>query len=543
MIKVFLVEDESLIREAILRMVPWEEYGFQVVGEAQDGEVAFSMIRESKPDVLITDIKVPFMDGLALSKRVKKEFPSTRIIIVSGYDDFQYAQQAINIGIDKYLLKPVTRNAFIEVLQEIKDKFRQEDEQKNYYEQFQREIQEYEKNSRRDFFEKMVSGVCDVGELYEKAETLSLNITASEYNIILFTIESSRGEFLFENQYSRSIANIQEQVELLFQEMDNCLLFRYQQFSYSVLVKSDNGMCQVNTQNCIDALEKIFREESQLKGWFICTGRQVERLSQLPESYNEAVKLFSLRFTQGRHIVTYGENVSVLGNPQETLDLRELNMNAMDPNLIRNFLSNALTDEVETFTNNYIQMFGEHALKSQMFRQYVLLNVHINVVTFAMSLGFGKEEMEDSLSTVCSSYADNMEDSIEIIMKTLRWAIELRDNNVQKRYHSVIKTAIAFIQEHFADEDLNLNKVACAANVSANHFSALFSQEMEQTFIEYLTSVRMKKAKELLRCSDMRSGEIAMEVGYKDSHYFSFLFKKTQGCTPSEYRNGKGKEV
>ncbi len=101
----------------------------------------------------------------------------------------------------------------------------------------------------------------------------------------------------------------------------------------------------------------------------------------------------------------------------------------------------------------------------------------------------------------------------------------------------MIQTAVQFMEENYADESLNLNKVACAANVSPNHFSALFSQEMKQTFIEYLTGLRMRKARELLRCSDKRSGEIALEVGYKDAHYFSFLFKKTQGCTPSGYRS------
>ena len=102
---------------------------------------------------------------------------------------------------------------------------------------------------------------------------------------------------------------------------------------------------------------------------------------------------------------------------------------------------------------------------------------------------------------------------------------------------NIWKRAVEFIDQNYMDEELSLNKAAHVANVSANHFSAMFSQKMGQTFIEYLTSLRMNRAKELLRCTDKRSGEIALEVGYKDSHYFSFLFKKTQGCTPSEYRN------
>ena len=126
MIKVFLIEDEIVIREALERMIPWKEYGFELVGKAKDGEIALPMIRKSKPDVLITDIKMPFMDGLTLSSIVKKEFPNIRIVIVSGYDDFEYARKAIAIGVDDYLLKPFSKDDIEEMLAKVKGKLDQE---------------------------------------------------------------------------------------------------------------------------------------------------------------------------------------------------------------------------------------------------------------------------------------------------------------------------------------------------------------------------------------------------------------------------------
>ena len=123
MIKVFLVEDEIIIRESIHKMIPWEEYGFTLIGEAKDGEMALPLIKKSKPDVLITDIKMPFMDGLTLSRLVKKEFPDTKIIIISGYDDFDYARQAISLGIQQYLLKPISKAEFLKVLEGIRSKY------------------------------------------------------------------------------------------------------------------------------------------------------------------------------------------------------------------------------------------------------------------------------------------------------------------------------------------------------------------------------------------------------------------------------------
>lgn len=142
--KVFLVEDETVIREGLRDRIPWDQFGYRFVGEAADGEMALPLIRKTKPDVLITDIKMPFMDGLSLSKIVSKEFPRMKIIIISGYDDFEYARQAIEVGVDQYLLKPVTRMKLKNVLLELKDKIEQDQEQEDYRTQFQNEIQEYE---------------------------------------------------------------------------------------------------------------------------------------------------------------------------------------------------------------------------------------------------------------------------------------------------------------------------------------------------------------------------------------------------------------
>ena len=125
----------------------------------------------------------------------------------------------------------------------------------------------------------------------------------------------------------------------------------------------------------------------------------------------------------------------------------------------------------------------------------------------------------------------------EYFGKVFGAVIRLRDNVTQKRYSTILQKAKAFIDENYNREDISLNTVAAQVNVSPNHFSSVFSQEMGQTFIEYLTGIRMKKAKELLMTTNKKSSEIAYEIGYKDPHYFSFMFKKTQGCTAREYRS------
>ena len=131
MLKIFLAEDEVIVRETIKRMIPWEELGFELVGEAADGEMALPLLIRQKPDLLITDIKMPFMDGLTLAKLAKKELPELKIVILSGYDDFNYAKQAINIGVEDYLLKPITKNALIERISEIRSRYDTKRHRKN----------------------------------------------------------------------------------------------------------------------------------------------------------------------------------------------------------------------------------------------------------------------------------------------------------------------------------------------------------------------------------------------------------------------------
>lgn len=534
MIKVFLVEDEIIIREAIHKMIPWAEYGFELIGEAKDGEMALPLIKKSKPDVLITDIKMPFMDGLTLSRLVKKDLPNTKIIIISGYDDFDYARQAITLGIEQYLLKPISKDEFLEVLEGIRSKYKKENEQKLYYQKFENEIKAYEKNAQRDFFELLVSEDVDLQRIYEQADRLQIDIMAQCYNLVLFDIGAKSDYQNVGDRYSNDAADVQNKIDEFFINNRSYQLFRNQQFNYAVLIKGDENEIGQITAECIEFLKTTFEQNGTLE-WFVCAGKSVERLSMMSECYKEAMKSFAYRYLGYRYVFSY-ENIEKT-EKDEDMNLQNIDMNAVKQEIIYNFLFNALDEEVDSFVKNYLQMIGGEAMRSKMFQQYILLNLHFCLTSFAEKLGYDKTEIDDSLKFIVYERIKSTEDLEKIIGSILRKGIRLREERSKGRNQSVIRTALQYMEENFTDDSLTLNRVAGVANVSANHFSALFSQEMGQTFIEYLTQLRMNRAKEQLRCTDMRSGEIALEVGYKDPHYFSFLFKKTQGCTPSEYRN------
>lgn len=537
MIQVFLVEDEIIIRESIQRMIPWKEYGYELVGEASDGEMALPMIREQKPDLVITDIKMPFMDGLSLISLVKKELPNTKIVIISGYDDFSYAQKAIELGVEQYLLKPISKNKFIQILEDIREKYIKENQQKNYYEQFEREKQQYEQHSRQDFFASLVQGNTPLQTVYNQADQLHIDIMAQSYNILLFSMSTLENGPSIWDQYSEHTANLQQNMEMLFQDTKEYVLFRYQLFSYAVLIKGEKSEIENLTEQCVAMLKQLFSEQNAGGDWFICTGRPVERLSLLSSSYESAMKAFALRYMENKKIVRYDECKNGKNAENDSMDLQSVDVNALNPDIIRNFLSNGLKEETKEFVHQYMELIGENALKSRMFRQYLLLNIHFNVVSFLQKIGYKKEVVDNKKEQLEMQGLQDMDAIEQFLIERLNEAISLREEKSKNQYKSVVDQAVEYINQNFMDEDISLNKVARVANVSANHFSALFSQEMHRTFVEYLTDIRMKKAKELLRCTSMRSGRIALEVGYKDAHYFSFLFKKTQKMTPSQYRN------
>ena len=540
MLKTFLAEDEIVVRENIKKMVPWEQYGFELVGEASDGEMALPLIKKLKPDLLITDIKMPFMDGLTLCKVVKKEFPDIKIVILSGYDDFNYAKEAIGIGVEDYLLKPITKNAFLERLCEIRSRYEHEKSQREYYEQFHREMQEYEQNSSRDFFEGLISGTMDMGEMYERADKLGLDIVAEAYNILIFTLESENAAAGQSETYSEWEARALEKIESLFADHSYAMLFRNNVFSYGVLVKEQKDNPGKNTRDCVESIQDILSDAPAGQPWFIAAGEPVERLSNMKHSYNTAAQTYARRYLYDGHILYYRDLKEDELAKDDGRYLKKVDINAMDPAIIHKFLGSGLKEETGNFVRDYFHAIGKEPMTSMVFRSYVILNVRFSVLSFLNRMGYCASALEESdTEDALEQGGASMEAAMAYAEKMLQKAIEIRDENSGNKNRDILENSIEYIKTHYMDENMSLNAVAQVANISANHFSALFSQNIGQTFIEYLTGIRMEHAKELLRCTGKRASEIALEVGYKDSHYFSYLFKKTQGMTPSDYRKAK----
>lgn len=536
MIKVFLVEDESIVREGLRDNMPWQQQGYQFVGEASDGEMALPMIRKLKPDVLFTDIKMPFMDGLALSRIVSQEFPDMKIIILSGYDDFEYARSAIRVGVEQYLLKPITKSTMTKVLSELRVKIEAQRQQSSYQDQYQDEMREYEKYSRRIFFEKLFEGHMSVQEIYEEAGRLGLEMDAPCYNLIFVSLQEKRNQ---ENrrQESREFARKQDELLRFLLRYPEHTVFRWNISTYGVLLQGETAQMEEITARCMENIKRICETSEVEFDWYVAAGAPVERLSSLPECYSRTNHIFSYRFMMPSvHILTE-DLLKGMMPEREDSTIGGVDSAKVDPEIIKEFLMTGRGDEIQDFAQSYLQSVQE-ALRSKLFRDYLTLSIRFTTIAYVEGLGCSQSEFLEALGGDRAQEAGmGAEEIPHYLQEMLTQALLIRDRESDNQGKKILKKALEYIEENYTQESLSLNSVAGAVNVSANYFSALFSQEMQSTFVEYVTQKRMEKAKKLLRQSEKHSGEIALEVGYKDPHYFSFVFKKTQGYTPREYRS------
>ncbi len=411
MMKVFLVDDEIAIRENLRNSFPWEEKGFQLVGEAPDGEMALPMIRDLDVDILLTDIRMPFMDGMKLCEEVQRTMPWVERIILSGYDDFEYARKAISLGVREYLLKPVTAKELGDVLDRVRSQIE-------------------EKRRERE------------------------NLTAL------------KNRAMNENAFLRD-----KLLESLFTDEGDPA-------DDDAVVSQMRGLGVNLMAGCYAVLDISFASEGEARA--ACRGA----LTSLAEMSGGTVFVCS---------GAKGARALVLGDHPEDVEERAYS-----------YANSAMhLPELENEQNLLITI-GDTVDDFHDIRRSMRSARHLRHLQTAE--GPAKRSIV-SPGGRGSGYGEG----------------------------SVLKARL-FLEEHFSDPNLMLSDAAEAVHLSQSHLSTIFAQETGMTFTQYLTGLRISRAKELLETTELRSFRIAEEVGYNDAHYFSYMFKRSTGMTPSEYR-------
>jgi len=520
--KVFLVEDEIVAREGIRDNVDWRLAGFEFCGEAPDGEMALPLIENTQPDVLITDIKMPFMDGLQLCKIVRDRMPSIKIIILTGHDEFDYAQEAVKLGVTEYLLKPVGVQDLHQVLGKVAAQLDRERQEQENLQQLKDQVEDNLALRRERFLLKLVMGGLTSPEAIKKSQQLGLDIIAKCYLVVLIRAKLGDHNTQFDYNEFQQVRHI---ASGLIENNPDAFLLRKDLEELVLILKGDRaGYLEQEGRFLIELIRNEVESKTNCSLLVGFGGPQV-RISDIPQSFTEALLITQNEALSGNQIVT--------GNEADQAELLKLDKSALE-----DYLKLGTIDDFDDFFEGYLRPLGESALRSYLIKNYVFIDIVLTTAKFVHRLGGVVDQVIPEINNVETllMHVQTVEQIRAETREIFASALAFRDTQTHNQHGLVIHQAKEYIGHHSSNSDLSLNDVAAHVNLSPSHFSTVFSRETGETFSEYLTRIRIGKAKELLRTTSLKSFEIADRVGYGDPHYFSTVFKKNTGFTPIEFR-------
>ncbi len=520
--KVFLVEDEIVTRDGIRENVDWESVGFKICGEASDGEIALPLIEDAKPDVLITDIKMPFMDGLQLSKILREHMPWVKIIILSGHNEFEYAQSALKMGVTEYLLKPVSAADIEEALERLGDTLRKEHKEQERLKQLQQSVAGNLVLQREQFLLRLVMGSVPSADAIEQSQHYGLNIVAKHYLVMLMSIELCEDNQPFDFHQYRLVERI---VSDLAANHADVLMTKKDVEELVLLLTGDSHEQLIEEARFLaEQAKKNIAAQTQC-GLSVEIGPPQDRLGDIHHSFAEA-------------LVRIKKPARELQTPEIESNDREIELRNVDQAAIEDFLRFGTLDNFEDFFSACIQPIEKAVMHSQLIRHYFIVDILLTIAQFVSDLGGDVNKVVPEVHDL-ENFLDEVEtvEQIKLEMKNVfNNALALRNTRTNHERLILIQQAKEYIDDNYTDPTLQLKKVATMYNLSASHFSSVFHDEIGETFRNYIGKLRINRAKELLRTTNIKSSEIAHLCGYRDPHYFSTVFKKKCALTPQQFR-------
>lgn len=521
--RIFLVDDEIVIRENIRDCINWAKEGFIYCGDASDGEMALPLIEELKPDILITDIKMPFMNGLELSAIVRKQLPNTKIILISGHDEFDYARQALRIGVEDYCLKPVGAADLIRLLKEVADKIDREAEQKKQMERLAKDLTEKERLSREQLIGKLCGGLIASAEAVETAATLQIPLIARYYAVILTDL---RLKSIHDTPAAKAVSDTESAIASVIEEYADVLTARRSRTEKIWVLKSDR---RDKLEYLCDIFSDAVRTLESTTGCRICfgIGSIQPRLQGVHTSFIEA--------EEDKHWrkITHQHRSSLLEFAADSYQQEVF----IDRDAFLEFLALGSREQAEEYFARFAAGLARIEWQSSLFGYYALTDLTFAVLNKARKLYHTVESIEDSIVPLRDQISSihSWQDACDYLLMLAELFWRWRSESSGK-YGDLIAQVKAFVLEHYHRVELSLQDAANHVNVSPSHLSKIFSQETNQTFIDFLMRTRIRKAMELLVSTNAKSYEVAFQVGYNDPSYFSNLFKRVTGMTIREFR-------
>lgn len=534
MYKVIIVDDEDAVRERLYQQLLSLNGDFEIVGQFQNGFDALLSGVSLAPDLLITDIKMPYIDGIDLIKRMKLELPLLQTIIISGFDSFDYAKQAISLGVIGYITKPITIDELSETLKKAKEELDKRNTIDNDLEELKRKADSGLKLMQNSDLSKLIT-LKDIPENFQEklvADGIDLKykhtiLAAIDFDDELNQISYSKMELVtlyLEKYIQDELVNTNIRY-ILFDNSSEFGLF---------LLSNEKFEKEKLQEILVRILAKIKRGcDTEMSIGLSEVKEDVEQKSYR-ELFRHALRTLEYRTVIGSNIVIFFDDIN------------------------KNKITSGKVDENEFKTITYEVLYGEISKAKERITR--LLNT-INTDNFKETYLFILNNLIDSLLKACVSLQSLFEtyltyDEIAVKAYSIKSNEQLIDFinmlvdkidkiNKESRQSGVeasFRQIISFIENNYKNSMLSLEDVAKELNYSVSYISAILKKN-KTSFTKYLTDVRMEKAKYLLKNTEEKILSIANEVGYDDPYYFSHCFKKNSGMSPAEYRKKWRKEL
>jgi two-component system response regulator YesN len=512
--KIMIVDDEVIIRNGLSTVINWEELGFKLLPPAASAEEALDRFRDEQPNIVLSDIQMTGMDGIGLAAEIKKISPDTEIIILTGFDMFSYAQQALREGVSDYLLKSSRPEEIIRAAMKAKQRL-----------QLRWESIKQESRGRSAVRDRLLEKLAREGTLsdqtVESASVLLPCLGLAEQNqslqVLLLSASGWGGRPEDLSLAHFAVAN-------MVQEILPC----------ETLLHKDRVLVVVNLKAGETASERLEMELGRVSRklkcrLFVAIGSAARSIEELKRSFEEAEHAFTyLSISKEDAFIRYEMVKDRAGGKTVCSEEEETKFIAIAKSgsviQLRHWVDETVSAQL---SDPEVTPDTMHA-----YLQSIVLSGRRWLERVIATVG-GQPPMAEQLRTDLLNRSENVHESL---FRSLKSIMDLYTETMSGERVSYIKRAIAYINDHL-DKNLTLQQVAKHVHLNPNHFSEVFKRETGFTYIEFVTKERITRAKELLDSTPIKISDIAGRVGYEDVKYFGQLFKKATGQTPSEYRN------
>ncbi len=522
MYKVAIIDDEIIFREHLRQTIDWKANDFEICFEARNGVDALERIRISTPDIMLVDINMPFMDGLELATKVKEQYPKINIILITGYSEFEYARKALKIGVKDYILKPFDKEELIFTLIRIKNKLIEETEDKN--DKMRQNI-----ILKESLFNLLVSNEYDFKEeeIIRQLQKFDIKTRGLLFRVAVIEIEASDDMEVKDQDVMRSaVTNILN--ETVKSSGNHIIFYDHNGRIISLIEVGDKKEKDLNIDQ-YDELCYHVKKYLNIK-MAVGVGKTHKGLNKIWTSYKEAIVAIQNKFILGNKVIEF-EKATTMNN----------NFGFYTSEVNETILINLRINDIKKVKEELNKVF-----------EFIISNRVSIDYTYAISMGLISLNLSyiiETGNTIDKIFGENFFPLEEIkkkksIEELKNFIIDLYEKvniysykNKLTRSKIIAKDVKKFIDNNYQNQELNIDKIAKAVFVNSSYLRSTFKKEFNLTVIEYLTNIRMQKAKELLKSGNIKHAEIARIIGYKDSSYFSKSFKKYFGISPSEYEN------